>query len=49
MAEVFSSYFFGTVKQPLFFTVVHDLDKLLFGVIPAYQLSPADDNYQWYS
>ncbi len=40
---------FGTVELPQFFTVVHDLDKLLFAALPAHRLCPADDNYQWYA
>jgi hypothetical protein len=40
---------FRTVELPQFFTVVHDLDELLFAVFPAHQLCPADDNYRWYA
>ncbi len=35
--------------MPHFFTVVHDLDELLFAIVPAYFLCLADDNYQWYA
>jgi hypothetical protein len=41
--------FFRTLELPQFFTVVHDLDELLFAVFPVYRLCPADDNYQWYA
>jgi hypothetical protein len=39
--------FSGTVKMLHFFTVIYDLDELLFAITPAYRLSPADDNHQW--
>ncbi len=35
--------------MPHFFTVVHDLDELLFAIFPAYRLCLADDNHQWYA
>jgi hypothetical protein len=45
----FNPAFFGTLELAPFFTVVHDLDELLFAVFPVHGLCPADDNYQWYA
>jgi hypothetical protein len=40
---------FGTLQLLQFFTVVHQLDELLFSIFPRDQLIPADNNNQWFA
>jgi hypothetical protein len=40
-----SSELFGNLELPHFFTVVHQLNELLFSIFPRDQLIPADNNH----
>jgi hypothetical protein len=40
---------FGNLELPHFFTVVHQLDELLFSIFPRDRLIPADNNHLWFA